>query len=382
MGLVVGPLTAAPPLARSLAQERLVYVPVVPGLTKAYPFTPARARLQYEDVWLTARDGVRLHAWFLKLQPANAGELPVGAHPVLSLWAAAYLQLCGRPTIVFFQENAGSIPPLASPLPPAAPRLPAWRPLFTEPASLCTDHSFAVDARGSSMLSGFRLDFIAMMMLKLQCNVFMLSYRGLPGPYLPEHCNVAQASLDHLLARPDIDSKQIVLFGRSLGGAVATQLTANNPGKVAAIVLENTFTSVLDMAGQMLPFLGYLVGTEGVKLLNPLVRSPWRTVDIIASVHTPVLFLAGLQDEMVPPAQMRRLFEQCKADPRNAAVFVEFRTGAHMDTWVKGGERYWRVLELFLRQHVMEQKQPHGAAANGARSELSDELSGQRHAVL
>eukprot|EP00850_Spirogloea_muscicola_P001188 SM000004S15058 [mRNA] locus=s4:1001807:1003317:+ [translate_table: standard] len=311
-----------------------------------------------------------------------------------------------------------------------------------------------------------RLDFIAMMMLKLQCNVFMLSYRGygasdgfpsqhgiildaqassLSVPNLLELRNVAQASLDHLLARPDIDSKQIVLFGRSLGGAVATQLTANNPGKnrrsieilsggpdclvypteraqVAAIALENTFTSVLDMAGQMLPFLGYLVGTEGVKPLNPLVRSPWRTVDIIASilavlelapafrslhrhlystdethadstnpdvrppnapqVHTPVLFLAGLQDEMVPPVQMRRLFEQCKTDPRNAAVFVEFRTGAHMDTWVKGGERYWRVLELFLRQHVMERKQPHGAAASGARAELSDELLGQRHAVL
>ena len=48
-------------------QEKLVYVPVLPGLTKSYPITPARLRLLYEDVWLTSSDGVRLHAWFIKL---------------------------------------------------------------------------------------------------------------------------------------------------------------------------------------------------------------------------------------------------------------------------------------------------------------------------
>lgn len=54
-------------------QEKLVYVPVLPGLTKAYPFTPARLRLAYEDVWLTSSDGVRLHAWFIKLYPDCRG---------------------------------------------------------------------------------------------------------------------------------------------------------------------------------------------------------------------------------------------------------------------------------------------------------------------
>lgn len=67
-------------------QEKLVYVPVLPGLTKSYPITPARLRLKYEDVWLRSSDGVRLHAWFIKLFPE-----------------------CRGPTILFFQENAGSI---------------------------------------------------------------------------------------------------------------------------------------------------------------------------------------------------------------------------------------------------------------------------------
>lgn len=56
-------------------QEKLVYVPVVPGLTKSYSITPARLRLQYEDIWLRSSDGVRLHAWFIKLFPDCRGSL-------------------------------------------------------------------------------------------------------------------------------------------------------------------------------------------------------------------------------------------------------------------------------------------------------------------
>lgn len=54
-------------------QERLVYVPVLPGLTKSYAITPSRLRLVYEDVWLRSSDGVRLHSWFIKLFPDCRG---------------------------------------------------------------------------------------------------------------------------------------------------------------------------------------------------------------------------------------------------------------------------------------------------------------------
>lgn len=54
-------------------QEKLVYVPVLPGLTKSYPITPARLNLIYEDVWLRSSDGVRLHSWFIKMLPGCQG---------------------------------------------------------------------------------------------------------------------------------------------------------------------------------------------------------------------------------------------------------------------------------------------------------------------
>ncbi|XP_075509066.1 alpha/beta hydrolase domain-containing protein WAV2-like isoform X1 [Primulina tabacum] len=276
-------------------QEKLVYVPVLPGLTKSYPITPARLRLIYEDVWLTSSDGVRLHSWFIKLLPD-----------------------CRGPTILFFQENAGNI--------------------------------------------AHRLEMVRIMLQRLQCNVFMLSYRGYgASDGFPSQHGItmdAQAALDHLSQRTDIDTSRIVVFGRSLGGAVGAVLTKNNPDKVAALILENTFTSILDMAGVLLPFLKWFIGKSSSKVpgvLNFLIRSPWSTIDVINEIRQPILFLSGLQDEMVPPLHMQLLY--AKAAARNQqCLFVEFPTGKHMDTWLSGGDHYWRTIQEFLEKSVPDKK--------------------------
>ncbi|KHG14804.1 Abhydrolase domain-containing 13 [Gossypium arboreum] len=238
-------------------QEKLVYVPVLPGLTKSYPITPARLGLVYEDVWLRSLDGIRLHAWFIKLFPE-----------------------CRGPTILY----------------------------------------------------------------------------GASDGYPSQHgiINDAQAALDHLSQRTDIDTDRIVVFGRSLGGAVGSVLTKNNPDKVAALILENTFTSILDMAGVLLPFLKWFIGgpgTKGPKILNFLVRSPWSTIDIIGQVKQPILFLSGLQDEMVPPSHMQMLYAKAAAHNRQC-ILVEFPTGMHMDTWLSGGDHYWKTIQQFFEKHV------------------------------
>ncbi|XP_027176236.1 alpha/beta hydrolase domain-containing protein WAV2 isoform X1 [Coffea eugenioides] len=276
-------------------QEKLVYVPVLPGLTKSYPITPARLRLLYDDVWLRSSDGVRLHAWFIKLLPESRG-----------------------PTILFFQENAGNI--------------------------------------------AHRLEMVRIMLQRLQCNVFMLSYRGYGASdgYPSQHGITmdAQAALDHLVERTDIDTSRIVVFGRSLGGAVGAVLAKNNPDKVAGLILENTFTSILDMAGVLLPVLKWFIGGSDSKHprpLNFLVRSPWRTIDVVGEVKQPILFISGLQDEMVPPSHMQLLYAKAAAR-NNRCLFVEFPTGMHMDTWLAGGDRYWKTIEDFLEQTVPEKR--------------------------
>ncbi|KAJ8750775.1 hypothetical protein K2173_015956 [Erythroxylum novogranatense] len=295
-------------------QERLVYVPVLPGLTKSYPITPARLRLAYEDVWLRSFDGVRLHAWFIKLFPDGRG-----------------------PTILFFQENAGNI--------------------------------------------AHRLEMVRIMIQRLQCNIFMLSYRGYGDSdgYPSQHgiTRDAQAALDHLHQRNDIDTSRIVVFGRSLGGAVGALLAENNPDKVAGLILENTFTSILDMAGVLLPFLKWFIGrtgSKGPRILNFLVRSPWSTIDVIGQVKQPILFLSGLRDEMVPPSHMQLLYAKAAAHNKEC-IFVEFPTGMHMDTWIAGGDHYWQTIQQFLEKHVSVKKKK--------KNELShDEKGFQSHRNL
>ncbi|KAG2638288.1 hypothetical protein PVAP13_2NG583400 [Panicum virgatum] len=198
------------------------------------------------------------------------------------------------------------------------------------------------------------------MMQRLQCNVFMLSYRGYgESDGYPSQKGItydAQAALDHLAQRKDIDTSRIVIFGRSLGGAVGAVLAKNNPEKVAALILENTFTSILDMAGIMLPFLRWFIGgssSKGPKLLNCVVRSPWSTLDIVGEVKQPILFLSGLQDELVPPSHMTMLYDKAVEHNRNCR-FVDFPSGMHMDTWMSGGDRYWRAIQLFLDQYAPE----------------------------
>ncbi|KAK6120382.1 hypothetical protein DH2020_045862 [Rehmannia glutinosa] len=278
-------------------QEKLVYVPVLPGFTKSYPITPARLRLLYEDVWLTSSDGVRLHAWFVKLLPDCRGTIS--------------------------------------------------RELI--PSLLTTDIAH-------------RLEMVRIMLQRLQCNIFMLSYRGYgASDGFPSQQGItrdAQAALDHLVQRKDIDTTRIVVFGRSLGGAVGAVLTKNNPDKVAALMLENTFTSILDMAGVLLPFLKWFIGkssSNGPRILNFLVRSPWNTIDIISEIKQPILFLSGLQDEMVPPSHMEMLYTKAAAHNRQC-LFVEFPTGMHMDTWLAGGDYYWRTIKEFLEKTVPDKK--------------------------
>ncbi|KAG5547102.1 hypothetical protein RHGRI_012958 [Rhododendron griersonianum] len=203
-----------------------------------------------------------------------------------------------------------------------------------------------------------RLEMVRIMIQRLQCNVFMLSYRGYGASdgYPSQHgiTKDAQAALDHLVQRTDIDTSRIVVFGRSLGGAVGAVLTKNNPEKVAALILENTFTSILDMAGVLLPFLKWFIGGSGSKnpkVLNFVVRSPWSTIDITGQIKQPILFLSGLQDEMVPPVHMQMLYAKAAAHNRRC-TFMEFPTGMHMDTWLAGGDHYWRTVQLFLEQNV------------------------------
>lgn len=58
---------------------------------------------------------------------------------------------------------------------------------------------------------------------------------------------------------------------------------------------------------------------------------------------------------MVPPVHMQMLYAKAAARNNNC-LFVEFPSGMHMDTWLTGGDRYWKTIKDFLRQTVPKEK--------------------------
>ena len=66
----------------------------------------------------------------------------------------------------------------------------------------------------------------------------------------------ARAALDYLFSRSDVCQQKVIMFGRSLGGAVALRVCSEPyyADRIAAVIVENTFTSILNMARAIFDF--------------------------------------------------------------------------------------------------------------------------------
>jgi uncharacterized protein len=130
--------------------------------------------------------------------------------------------------------------------------------------------------------------------------VLMAEYRGYGSnsgsPSEAGFVADAQAAVD-FLRRQGIASKRLVLYGESLGSALAVQIAAGHP--VAAVILESPFTSIAAVAQYHYP-------------LVPATLLVWDRFDAlsrIGRVTAPILFLQGGRDAVVPGHFGGALFE-------------------------------------------------------------------------
>ena len=133
-------------------------------------------------------------------------------------------------------------------------------------------------------------------------------------------------------ARRGFPPEHIVLFGRSLGAAVAVEVGLQRPS--AAMILETPFLSVPAMARVHYPFVP-----------AALIQSRFDIETRIASVEGPKLILHGDRDEIVPLAHAQRIFELARPPKR----FYLIRGASHNDTYIVGGEEYFGVWKEFLK---------------------------------
>jgi fermentation-respiration switch protein FrsA (DUF1100 family) len=170
---------------------------------------------------------------------------------------------------------------------------------------------------------------------QLGCSVLVLDYRGY-GRSTGEPTEAglyrdAEAAWRYLTEVRGVPPKQIVLMGRSLGGAVVIDLAARlTPG---ALVVECTFPSLVDIARRLYPYLP----------VGLLCRDRFESLKEIPQVRCPTLFFHGTYDGLVPLEDARRLFAAAP-EPKQ---FIE-TPGHHNSAGFEYSEDYERQFGEWL----------------------------------
>jgi len=260
------------------AGDKLLYHPEQPPHSRVFVPTPAIFNLPFDNLFITARDGTQLHLFLIK-QPGEVSKKV--------------------PTVLYFHGNAGNI--------------------------------------------GHRLLNVKGLYTSIGCNIALLEYRGYgrsegspseEGIYMD-----AQAALDFLLTREDLATDKIIVFGRSLGGAVAVDLATRSANKdaIAAVMLENTFTSIPEVAKILFPF----------RIIRCLpvwfYKNQFKSQRKACRITQPTLFLSGLSDQLIPPRMMNDLYTTCGAPVKRLA---RFPAGSHNETWTSPD--YYQTINYFL----------------------------------
>jgi uncharacterized protein len=229
--------------------------------------TPAEAGMAYEDVFLTAADGVRLHGWWV---PAERD----------------------RGAVLFCHGNAGNI--------------------------------------------SHRLESIAVFR-RLGLNVLIFDYRGYGrsggSPDEEGTYRDAEAAYRYLREERGINPGRIVIFGRSLGGAMAIELARRV--EAAALVCESTFTSAAEMGKLIYPSLP----------VGLIIRNKYDSLSKVSALTLPVLFIHSPEDELVPFAHGEALF-RAAPEPKE---FLRI-AGGHGDGFLATGPYYQEGLDSFLKK--------------------------------
>ena len=247
-------------------QTRMVFRP-----SHVMAFDPSDAGLGFENLWLTASDGVRFNAWYVPA-PEDSSDPPV---------------------VLFCHGNGGDMSHRVSTL-----------ELIHEMGMAC----LLFDYRGYGLSQG---------------------KPGEKGIYRD-----AQAAWDHLVQDKGVAPERIILWGRSLGGGVASYLAKEH--QAACLILESTFTSVPDMAARLYPFLP-------VRLF---CRHKFDTASRLDAITCPVMVIHSPQDDMVPYGNGELLFERARYPKHFLAI-----SGNHNEGFMQSSAAYTAGIRDFLVSH-------------------------------
>ena len=236
---------------------------------------PANVGLAAEEIRPRAADGIQLHGWWLRSPSA----------------ATAASTDTARPVVIWFSGNGGNV-------------------------------------------SG-GLENARRLIDRLDVEIVSVDYRGYgesEGSPTEEGLYQDGRAVYDAVRDRGVPPNRIVLFGRSLGAAVAVDVALDRDRPVAALVLETPFLSVPALAKVHYPFIPAF-----------LIQSRYDSARKLPAVTVPKLIVQAERDEIMPPEQATTLYELA-APPKQLHVLAGSR---HNDTFIENRDDYfsaWRTL--------------------------------------
>ncbi|MDY7007164.1 MAG: alpha/beta fold hydrolase [Cyanobacteriota bacterium] len=177
---------------------------------------------------------------------------------------------------------------------------------------------------------------------QLGFSVFMIDYRGYGNSQgrFPTEASVYEDALiawNYLTQEKNFTPEEIFVYGYSLGGAIAANLCLQQP-QAAGLIAEGCFTSMKDMAKyrhrrriQIFP-------------LNLLVSQKFDLINKVKLLEIPILFIHGMEDEIVPAVMSQRLFAAA-AEPKKLLLIPN---AAHDNLAQVDSDRYIATIKEFF----------------------------------
>ncbi len=234
-----------------------------------------------------------------------APRFPVGD------WDPAYLDFEN----VFFESADGT-------------QLHGWYVPHAQP------RGYLLYCHGNGEHVAYNADLVQLLNERYQLGVFIFDYRGYGrSAGRPNEKGVTadgHAALGWLLQREGITAGDVIVMGRSLGGAVAVDIASQRGAK--ALVVENTFTRMPDVAATIYWFLP-------VKLF---MRNRFNSLAKIKDFKGPLLLSHGKRDSIVPFELGKRLYDASESVDKQLFVVDN---GDHND---RQPREYYQLLDRFF----------------------------------
>ena len=213
-----------------------------------------------------------------------------------------------------------------------------------EPARILKSPKTILYFYGAAGNKGFRSQVKKFEGLRqLGFSVLVIDYRGFgesQGKQYPNELQFyqdSQTAWDYLVKKQGIQPKDIVIYGESLGGAIAIDLATKHP-EAGGLIVQSSFTSMSETIKHHNLFSLFPIDLLLTQRFDSISKVPYLKV--------PVLFIHGTDDTVVPSRMSKKLYKKAPV-PKKLSLIPK---AGHFDVYKPGNSLYLQAIANFTKQ--------------------------------